>query len=125
MPTTSHLSQEQRVALSALLQSRLIDLQRQSQLQGLSQVESARQTLIQDADDSRQLAGEHEVEGILSDIESIEFNEIQQAMERIHGAAYGLCIDCQEAIPFERLQLQPQALRCVTCQTIHEGKTLP
>lgn len=125
MPSTSHLSQDQRVALTDLLQSRLSSLRRKSQRQGLSQVDSARQALIQDADDARQRAGEHEVEGIVSDMDSSEFNEIQLALQRIHSAAYGVCIDCQAAIPFDRLRLEPQAVRCVICQTLHERKSLP
>jgi DnaK suppressor protein len=122
MQTTPHLSRDQRVVLAELLQSRLLGFKREraSQLDGLSQAESARQTLLQDANDARQRAGEHEVKGIVSDIESGEFNEIQNALQRIHGADYGLCIDCHTAIPFKRLQLEPQTLRCIACQNLHE-----
>jgi DnaK suppressor protein len=127
MPSTAHLSQEQRIKLFHLLQSRLADFERDraAQLHGLTQAESARETLLQDADDARQRAGEHEVEAIVSDIDSAEYNEIRNALQRIHGADYGLCIDCQSTIPFERLQLEPQTLRCITCQTIHERNPLP
>jgi DnaK suppressor protein len=127
MPLTVHLSQDQRVVLAKLLQSRLAELEseRESQLQDQSQVESARQTLLQDADDASQRSGEHEVEGIVSDIDSGEFNAISDALQRVHRADYGLCIDCQVAIPFERLRLEPQALRCAACQTLHERKAFP
>ena len=108
--------------LANLLQSRLLDLEREraSQLQGQSQAAAARQTLLQDADDARQRAGEHEVEGIVADIDSGEFQAISDALQRVHRADYGLCVDCQEAIPFERLQIEPQALRCARCQALHE-----
>jgi DnaK suppressor protein len=124
MPSTTQLSQDQRVVLTELLQSRLAEFERvrASQLQGLTQAESARQTLLQDADDARQRSGEHEVEGIVLDIDSGEFNEIRDALQRIHGASYGLCIDCQAAIPFARLLVEPQALRCAACQTLYERK---
>jgi DnaK suppressor protein len=127
MPTAVHLSQDQRVVLAKLLSSRLVDLERQreSQWQDQSQVESARQTLLQDADDASQRSGEHEVESIVSDIDSGEFNAISDALQRVHRADYGLCIDCQAAIPFERLRLEPQALRCTACQTLHERKAFP
>ena len=110
-----------------LLQTRLAGFEREraSQLQGLSQVDSAHQTLLQDADDARQRAGEHEVEGAVSDTDSIEFNNISDALQRIHGAGYGLCTDCRAAIPFHRLQLEPQALRCTACQTLNERSPLP
>lgn len=113
--------------LANLLQSRLVDLEheRKSQLQGQSQVDSARQTLLQDADDATQRAGEHEVEGIVSDIDSSEFNAVSDAAQRVHRADYGLCADCNAPIPFERLQIEPQALRCAACQTLHERKSFP
>ena len=127
MPSIAHLSQDQRVALAQLLQSRMTELERDraSQLDGLTQAESARQTLVQDADDASQLAGEHEVEGSVLDIDSGEFNEIRDALQRIHGAGYGVCIDCDAVIPFERLQIEPQALRCTACQNLHERTRLP
>lgn len=127
MPSAAHLTQAQRVVLDKLLQSRLISLEREraAQLQGQSQVVSARRTLLQDAEDARQRAGTHEVEGILADIDSLEFNAISAALQRVHRADYGLCIDCQAPIPFDRLQLEPQALRCIACQTLHERNSLP
>jgi RNA polymerase-binding transcription factor DksA len=35
-----------------------------------------------------------------------------------------LCVDCHGAIPFERLRLEPQALRCVACQSFNERNSL-
>jgi len=127
MPSTTHLSQDQRGVLAKLLQSRLAGFERYRalQLQGLTQAESARESLLQDGDDARQRAGEREVEGTVSDIDSIEFNNISDALQRIHGAGYGLCTDCRAAIPFHRLQLEPQALRCTACQTLNERSPLP
>lgn len=124
--TTTRLSRGQRAGLAELLQSRLtaFEQDRASQLQGLTQAESARQTLLQDADDARQRAGEHEVEGIVLDIGSEEYKATLQALQRIHGADYGLCIDCGIAIPFARLQLEPQTLRCTACQSVDERTNL-
>jgi hypothetical protein len=34
-------------------------------------------------------------------------------------------IDCHIAIPFERLLLEPQSLRCAACQAIFERKSPP
>ena len=76
--------------------------------------------LIRDVDDACQLSGEHEVEGLVSDIDSSEFQSISDALQRVHHADYGLCIDCQSPIPFDRLRVEPQALRCAGCQTRHE-----
>ncbi len=110
--------------LAKLLQSRLDEFRRDrtSQLHGLTQVESARQTLLQDADDATQRDGAHEVEGSVLDIDSAEFDAVRSALQRIHGASYGMCIDCHIAIPFERLKLEPQTLRCAACQTLSERR---
>ena len=125
--TPSHLSHAQRLVLTALLESRRVAFERLStlQLEGQSQVEAARRVLLQDADDARQREGTHEVEGIVADIDSGEYTAIRAALERIHGAAYGLCVDCHVEIPFDRLQIEPQTLRCITCQTLHKRKSKP
>lgn len=125
--TPSHLSHAQRLELTTLLESRRTAFERLStlQLEGESQFEAARRVLLQDADDARQREGTHEVEGIVADIDSGEYTAIRAALERIHGVAYGLCIDCHAAIAFGRLQIEPQALRCIPCQTLHERKSKP
>ena len=127
MTSTVHLSQDQRVVLANLLQSRLTGLEREreSQLHHQSQVDSARQTLLQDADDACQQAGQHEVEGVVADIASSEFQSISDALQRVHHTDYGVCVDCHDAISFERLQLEPQALRCAACQALHERNSPP
>ena len=71
MSSTVQLSRDQRVVLTNLMQAKLLDMERvrESQLHDRSQVAAARETLLQDADDARQRAGEHEVEGIVGDID--------------------------------------------------------
>ena len=127
MTSTVPISREQRAALASLLQSRLagLELERGSLLNHRSQVELARETLLQDTDDARQRAGEHEVEGIVSDVGSNEFKALSDALQRVHRADYGLCVDCLVAIPFDRLQVEPQALRCAPCQERHERQFRP
>lgn len=124
MLSNSHLSKTQRKSLLIALQTRLVLLQRQhaSHLEGMTQTEHAQKILRQDADDKTQRAATHEVEATISDIDSDEFKEISNTLQRIHGADYGICNDCQAAIPFERLIIEPQTLRCVGCETLHESK---
>ncbi len=131
MPITAgeavpHLSRDQRGVLEGLLQSRLAEFEVDSaiHLNGLTQAESAHEVLLRDPDDASQRAGAHEVEGIVADIDSQEFTEVRNALQRIHDADYGLCIDCHRAIAFERLSLEPQALRCMSCQRLLERKAL-
>ena len=122
MASTHGLSSAQRAVLNRLLTSRLADLegQRRSRWDGLSQVDAARQTLVQDADDAAQQAGAHEVQGSVSDIDSVECAALRSALQRLQGPDYGLCLDCGVDIGFERLRAQPQALRCAACQAALE-----
>jgi len=121
--TRAHLlSPQQRGNLADVLQLRLATLERHSdtQLDDLTQAQHAYQTLQQDLDDAPQRSGAEEVEAAVADIDSREFSAVTQALLRIHSADYGLCVDCHLSIAFERLQLEPQALRCITCQTLIE-----
>lgn len=49
-----------------------------------------------------------------------ELREIEAARERLAAEEAGVCIDCGDPIGFERLLALPTALRCVSCQAIHE-----
>jgi len=42
--------------------------------------------------------------------------EIDAALARIAAGSSGLCLSCQSAIPYERLEIVPAADRCVICQ---------
>lgn len=45
-----------------------------------------------------------------------EMRAIDRTLERIDAGDYGRCIDCAEQIAHERLQVNPTADRCITCQ---------
>lgn len=52
-----------------------------------------------------------------------ELQAIDDALLRLKTPGYGRCSDCGAAIPFDRLQRLPQALRCVDCQSAAEATT--
>jgi RNA polymerase-binding transcription factor DksA len=116
------ISPLQRSTLVDVLQQRLATLKQQSgnKLEELTQVQHAYQEQQLDLHDASQRLGEEEVEDAVADIDSREFNAVTHALQRIHGADYGLCVDCHAAIAFERLELEPQALRCAVCQSLYE-----
>ncbi len=76
------------------------------------------------AEDPRELR-EHEADRELDQIRDAhlvaELQAIDNALERLKQPGFGRCIDCAAAIPFDRLQRQPQALRCVPCQSAAEA----
>ena len=39
------------------------------------------------------------------------------ALRRLEGGTYGLCVSCYEPIPYERLLVMPEAVHCVPCES--------
>jgi DnaK suppressor protein len=54
------------------------------------------------------------------DRDADELRRIDSALLRLNDGSYGLCADCDRAIPVARLQAEPTALRCVHCQELFE-----
>ncbi|MDM0107735.1 TraR/DksA family transcriptional regulator [Variovorax sp. J22R24] len=86
--------------------------------------------------DRSTLASSHEVHSHADEAESERLDEVQfaeievdrarlrdieQAQERIACGRYGVCIDCGEEIPRDRMLVQPTAIRCAACQTSAES----
>lgn len=46
--------------------------------------------------------------------------DTEAAMMRLKRGDYGTCLDCGDAIPYERLKVYPVAKRCQLCQTRYE-----
>jgi DnaK suppressor protein len=124
---STHLTAGQRALLEAALRLRQSELDGRlaAQQQGLSRAEHAREVLQQDGDDAPQRDSDREVELALTDQELAELGEVSRALQRLHGERFGLCVDCGDAIVFDRLKLEPQALRCVACASRHERPTHP
>ena len=118
----TYLTSEQCGLLDKALRERENALERQLNLhqQGLSRVEFAREVLGQDDDDAPQHASDRQVEILLSQIDLQELAAVRNARQRMHDEDYGLCVDCREVIPFARLKVEPHALRCVVCESLHE-----
>lgn len=45
-----------------------------------------------------------------------EYERIEDALKMIDAGTYGTCIDCKQQISEKRLELYPNATRCVLCQ---------
>ncbi|HEY1129594.1 MAG TPA: TraR/DksA family transcriptional regulator [Roseateles sp.] len=72
-------------------------------------------------DDPQEHEAERELDQARSELLLAELQDIDDALMRLKTPGYGRCIDCGAVIPFDRLQRQPQALRCVDCQTAAEA----
>ena len=43
------------------------------------------------------------------------FAQIEAALKRIKDGEYGICLDCDTAIPVKRLEIDPAVSHCVAC----------
>ncbi len=49
-----------------------------------------------------------------------EIQALESALARMEDDTYGICEECGDEIPFERLRANPGATRCVRCQGVYE-----
>lgn len=119
---TSQLTAGQRALLQAELVRRQHELDRQvaDHQGGLSRAEHAREVLSQDSDDVSHREADREMDMALGDREIGELGAVSAALRRLQDGRYGLCADCGEAIAFDRLKVEPWALRCVACESRRE-----
>jgi RNA polymerase-binding transcription factor DksA len=68
-----------------------------------------------DADRASDLAG-HETEARVLSVLVHSASQVDHALELLQGGLYGRCEDCRQEIPAERLDVLPEATRCLSCQ---------
>ena len=113
------LTARQRDLLRGLLQARRTELRR------------AVEEDLADADDENlnmlggegRDAGDEALADMLADMnldhlqrETQELQRVENALAAMASGDYGRCEECGDNIPFERLQVRPQARRCLPCQ---------
>ena len=69
------------------------------------------------ADMTMQREVDYTIKGIVEE----EEQQVQEAMQRRAEGRYGICEDCGQPIPTERLEARPHATFCVDCQKKREG----
>jgi DnaK suppressor protein len=45
----------------------------------------------------------------------IRRNKLEYALRKVDKEEYGLCLECEDEIPFERLIILPEATHCIEC----------
>jgi hypothetical protein len=50
--------------------------------------------------------------------------EAIEALRRMDAGAYGFCADCKKRIPQARLEVKPEATRCVECEGQRERRSV-
>lgn len=51
-----------------------------------------------------------------------EARSVEIAQQRLEEGTYGVCVDCGEEIPAERLEAIPEAIRCIKDQERYEAE---
>jgi len=67
-------------------------------------------------EDQAQHSLEEAVSLRLNGLEYMQLRQVQEALDRLQLGDYGICLDCEEAIPAKRLHALPWAKYCVKCQ---------
>jgi DnaK suppressor protein len=100
----THLTEPQRDVLERLLRAQIAALRESvaTAREGLPQREPARTELQPDPH-----ALQHRI-------------VLRDALRRMRGPDYGTCGDCSAEIPYGRLAAEPQAARCLACESVHE-----
>ena len=121
---TQHLTTGQKALLQAALEQRQHQLDRRlaEHTQGQTRAEHARDVLLQDGDDAPQRDNAREMDLAFTDRETQDLGAVSDALRRLQGPDYGVCADCASDIPFDRLKVEPWALRCVACESAREHK---
>jgi DnaK suppressor protein len=82
-------------------------------------MQSIRKELTREySDDSAEQAQERENDEVIDEIgneTATSYKLIRAALDRMEVGTYGQCESCSEDIGIERLQVVPEASRCVNC----------
>lgn len=120
----SKLSEQQLQDFRTLLMARGRELH--LEVQGVesdrNQALTASRGEVEDAGDEAEVRREDEVRSAEEDRDEGELREVEAALARLDAGQYGICVDCDEAIPLARLQARPSAARCVACQEQDEKR---
>jgi DnaK suppressor protein len=120
MSTTLTPGQRALLKAALLLRQHQLDAQQAEHLHGDSRADHAHAVLHQDGDDAPQRDADREVDLARADAQWRELGQVSRALQRVDDPDFGFCGDCGDAIAFDRLLLEPWALRCVACESQRE-----
>ncbi len=76
---------------------------------------------VQDVGDQALTSTMEALRSSLQDKELEEYSMILKVLEKIDSGQYGVCTDCGQLISEKRLNVYPNATRCLACQEALEG----
>jgi DnaK suppressor protein len=117
------LTQQQTQELQAAIEQRRAALLHEIR----EDVERVRKDRFEDLAGAAPDAGDESVAALIADLDHAdvgrdlsELRGLEAARTRLADGSYGTCANCGGEIGFERLRVNPAAVRCVECQRVHE-----
>ena len=117
-------TQQHLTTLRDLLTYRIHELEAEVRAAALQRASDAGAVDLGTVSDRKEEADAEQRAELLSQSEQLvaeSLADCRAALRRLDEGIYGDCRDCGEAIPLARLMVQPQALRCASCQVAFEG----
>lgn len=106
----------------AQIKKKLLDRKQELETE-LSRLDRERvnQEVAQDPLDQAIIANIEDLNISLQKNERDEYLMILRALDMLESGAYGICTDCGLPISEKRLQMYPNATRCIACQEQYES----
>lgn len=81
---------------------------------------SPEDSTLGDEADSAASSKDRELTASMAQLAGSRVAAVESALERLSQGRYGVCEECEEEIPLERLQAMPSTVLCVDCQRRRE-----
>ncbi len=98
------------------MRERLLDQIAQQRGGAKSRAEVAAEHFARSEDATAQVNTARDLEFALNEHETAELSAIDAALARLSAGTYGHCTDCDATITTARLNVAPEAARCISCQ---------
>jgi DnaK suppressor protein len=108
------MTQNEKDAIKGLIEDEFAGLEKQ-----IAQLEIKARPIAPDCSLGRltrmEAMSEQEVSQRILDETRLRQTRLRNALSRIHSEMFGICIECEEEIGFERMKVRPESVRCVEC----------
>src|SRR5579875_3673029 len=90
-------------------------------MRAMREPSSPEDSALGDEGDSAASSKDRELTASLAQLAVSRVAAVEDALERLREGRYGICEECEEEIPVERLTAMPSTVLCVDCQRKREA----